>query len=290
VQLTQFSVVYSLRQQSFPAGDEKPVLHFAGQALTTQAVQIDLPNSVTVTSAVVEVTESFGASRALNAENADALLLEANGVQIDVERWATQSVTQSEALSVDGLVVALMSVQSNTQLVVQMREDWHDSPTGTVLTENKVTLDQLGERRWVALRFPRPVILNAQLYWIVVRAARGAAVWLASQGTPPLRVFSGEEAAPIELSRLNDLQALLYFHSSLTSVLDIPPVRLFVDGKLANAGTMTDERRQFDIGAALNASSLLAGSGKRSVSLEFVSDLRGSVTVHPPTIHYDINK
>jgi len=290
VQVTQFSVAYTLRQQSFPSGDEKQVLRFAGQAQETQSVQLELPNSVTVTSAVMEMTESFGASRALNAGNADAALLEANGVQIDAERWAAQSVTQSEAISVDGLVVTLMSVQPNTQLVVQMREDWHDGPTGTVLTENKVTLDQLGERRWVALRFPQPVILNAQPYWIVVRAARGVAVWLASQGTPAIRVFSGEDAAPTELSRLDNLQALLYFHSSLTSVLDTPPVRLFVDGKLVNTGAMTTERRQFDIRAALNASSLQEGSGKRSVSLEFVSDLRGAITVYPPTIEYEINE
>ncbi len=290
VHVTQFAVVYTLRQHSFPSGDETQVLRFAGQAQTTQSIQLELPSNVTVTSAVMEMTESFGASRALNTENADAALQEANGVQIDAERWAAQSVTQSEALSVDGLVVALMGVQPNTELTIQIREDWHDGPTGTVLTENKVTLDQLGERRWIALQFPQSVILNALPYWIVVRAARGAAVWLASQGASPLRVFSGEEAAPTELSRLDNLQALLYFHSSLTSVLDTPPVRLFVNGQLANAGGMTAERRQFDIRTALNANSSPEGSGKRTVSLEFVSDLRGSITVYPPVIEYETNE
>jgi hypothetical protein len=133
------------------------------------------------------------------------------------------------------------------------------------------------------------VILNAQPYWIVVRAARGAAVWLASQGASPLRVYSGEEVAPTELSRLDNWQALLYFHSSLTSVLDTPPVRLFVNGQLANGSSIIAKRRRFDIGAALNASALPAGSGKRLISLEFVSDLRGSITVYPPIIEYEVS-
>lgn len=290
VQVTQFAVVYTLRQQSFPSGEEKQVLRFAGQAQTKQSVQLEMPNGVTVTSAVLEATESFGSSRSLNAENADAALQEATGVHIDAERWAAQTVTHSEAISVDGLAVALLSVQPNTELVVQVREDWQGGPTGTVLTENTVTLDHPGERRWVALRFPQPVILNAQPYWIVVRAASGAAVWLASPGTTPLRVFSGDVAAPTERSQIKDLQALHYFQSSLLSVLDTPPIRLFVNGQLANAGTVNAERRQFDIRAALNSGSFQIGPGKRAISLEFVSDLRGSVTVYPPVIDYDLNE
>lgn len=290
VHVTHFAVVYTLRQHSFPSGDEKQVLRFAGQAQTTQSVQLEIPNGVTVTSAVIEATESFGSSRSLNAENAEATLQQATGVHIDAERWAAQTVTQSEAISVDGLVVALLSVQPNTEVIVQVRDDWQGGPTGTVLTKNTVTLAQPGERRWVALRFPQPVILNAQPYWIVVRATSGAAVWLASQGTTPLRVFSGDIAAPTARSQLKDLQALHYFQSSLLSALDTPPVRLFVNGQLINAGAVNAERRLFDIRAALNTGSLQAGSGKRAILLEFVSDLQGSVTVYPPVIDYETNE
>jgi hypothetical protein len=153
-----------------------------------------------------------------------------------------------------------------------------------------VRLDQLGVRRWITLPFPQSVIVNAQPYWIVMRTTNGAAVWLTSPGTEPLRVFAGEESSPTELSRLQELQALFSFHSSQLSMSDTPPVRLFVNGQLAPAGSQTTERRQFDIRAALNAGQLPAGPGKRTIALEFVSALRGSVTVYPPTIDYDLNE
>jgi len=264
------------------------VLRFAGEELTSHNLPLAFPSNVTVVAATLEITESFGPGRPLGVGAANASIAEATGVRVGPASWAAQKMLLSEAISVEGLALALLGVEPKTELTVQLREDWQNSPAGAVVAEGNIALAQPGERRWRTVRFSQPQTLNTTGYWILAQAASGGAVWLATPGEHPVRVFSGDRTAVEELSVLDGLQVLTYFFSPQVALLGQSPVRLSVGGQIVNSTTSNSDRRQFDIRAALNAVPPDAASPTRTTQLIFLSDLQGSVTVYPPRIEYEV--
>jgi hypothetical protein len=115
--------------------------------------------------------------------------MQREGVHVGIERWAAQGVTPPHAISVSGMAFALMAVAANTRVLVKLQEDWRDRLSGRKLAAGTIMLERVGQRSWVTLLFPEPIVIPSKPHWILVKAADGRAVWLADVGDTPARVF-----------------------------------------------------------------------------------------------------
>jgi hypothetical protein len=176
------------------------------------------------------------------------------------------------------------------ELQVRLREDWRSGPEGSTLAEGKLSLAEAGVRQWLTVNFREPVILSSRPYWILVKAARGSAVWLVSEGSEPARVLAAEGAGFAEIGVLDGVQGLFYFLSSQIGQSEQPPARAAIGNQpVEGAPAQRDSGRIFDLRAALGT--VLPASGtvaEVSVPVVFSSEIPGSITVYPPRVEYEI--
>jgi hypothetical protein len=288
VEISQFEIVYHLLRDSFPGGEEKQVLRFEGSALASREVILAVPGSASLLSASLEVQESFGQNRPAGE---GAIALEGNlGVALAGERWAAQSFLPTQAMTVNGIALAAEGLEPEVELLIWLREDWRSGPEGSTLGEGKVSLAEAGVRQWLTVNFREPVILSSRPYWILVKAARGSAVWLVSEGSEPARVLAAEGAGFAEIGVLDGLQGLFYFLSSQIGQSEQPPARAAIGNQqIAGAPAQRDSVRVFDLRPAL--STILPALGPVadvSVPVVFSSEIPGSITVYPPRVEYEI--
>lgn len=193
--IDEFAVGYQLVRRTFPDRTEKQILRFAGDAVATQQVKLHLPKTAVVTQATLTIAtklqkEGLTASIAANGLPPESLA-QATGVHLGVARWVAQPLTPAQALPTSGVVIGLLTLTANTQLALELYEDWQGQP-GKRLATATVMLAQGGPRLWQTVRFAESVLLFAQPYWLLLKATRGAALWLAKEGTPALQMITQE--------------------------------------------------------------------------------------------------
>jgi hypothetical protein len=293
--VTAFDVRYHLVLQSLFSDDkgekvEKQVLQLTSDRPAVQGVR--LPGNTTVKSATLETVESFGDDRLLAAGNgeglSDAILAKKEGVYVGVERWVAQGVTLPHAMSASGMAVALMATADNTEVLVELQEDWRGQPSGRKLASRAITLQRAGRRNWATLLFSEAVVLPSTPHWILMKAARGRAVWLADAGDVPVRVLEGADYTE-ELSVLDGLQAMYGFLSRSKQAQKQQPVSLTI-GEHVVAATDENGTNIYDMAFAINdyLGDLPPSTSAVVVPLIFRGASRGFVTVYPPIIEYDL--
>jgi len=293
--VTAFDVTYHLVLQSLHSGGVeqagKQVLRFAGGSEAVQEVSVRLPGNATVASATLETAESFRDDRLLASDDGspDVTLAQKEGVYVGVERWASQEVTRAQAVSVSGIAVALMAITDAAEMLVELHEDWRGQPSGRKLASGALTLGRAGERGWVTLPFPEPVVLSSDPYWILIKAADGRAVWLAEAGDPPVRVLEGndEPGTWADLNALDGLHAMHRFLSRGEQAQEQAPVSLAI-GEQVVVGTIDEDSgtKVYDLASAINDH--LGGSPSyETIPLTFRSVLSGLITVYPPVVEFD---
>jgi len=196
VQLDSLLITYRLVTQSWldslPQRDEeKRVLRFADDCLDCRSESVLLPKSATVAAAQLRVIESWGASGGvLPSQDGSGVSPQApgsapsqkSGMKVGVEGWVAQEFQPDEAISVVSLALGLLPLSSGAELCVTLREAAGGRPTGSTLLEEVVALGPAGQSAWVMVWLPQPAVLNKQLYWLMLKAAEGQAVWLAESG------------------------------------------------------------------------------------------------------------
>lgn len=291
LQLNEFAVGYGLVRHNFPDYAEKQVLRFAGTAVETQSVSLPLPAPVTITQATLTVATKLAAG--LTEQTATvvlqpAALTQATGIHLGLERWAAQPLTPAQALTARGAVIALLALTPNTQVALELYEDWQGEPTGKKLTAATFLLAHSGVRRWQTVRFPEPVLLFTQPYWLLLKAVRGAALWLAQAGTPAVQMLTQENQRWQTLHVLANTQGLVHLLAPVVAGKQTAPLALSIDGvPVTVAPVPAGDRQTYDLTAALNAT-LAAGAALGAIdrSLAFTTGLAGVLTVYPPAIVY----
>lgn len=308
VAIEQFAVEYSLLRSSFPAQADKRVLRFAGAQIETQTLTVRLPVQAHVQSAVLRVAPGFRSDRPAGAE-ADSALTgsapgQAQGVYIGSERWAAQPVTPVQALAVSGIVLGLLALSNGTRLLFELHTDWQGQPSGKKLVEATLDLARSGERTWKTLHVSNSVVLPAQPHWLLLKATRGAAVWLVAPGEPGARLLETSQrgAAWRTVSVLVQMQALYRFFSPTTSAAgqapDTAPFTLAVASQVVTpqkgpgASEQRDAMLTFDLAEALNVylkarATALPGTVV-NIGLAFSTGLPGIATVYAPEIAYEL--
>ena len=104
------------------------------------------------------------------------------GAYLDIERWVAQQIVPSQARTVSGISLGILAIVADTELLIELHEDWQDQPSGKKLVLGTIRLDRAGRPAWVLQLFPHAVVLATQPYWLLIKATRGQAIWLLSQG------------------------------------------------------------------------------------------------------------
>lgn len=292
LQLTEFAIGYLLARRNFPDYAEKQTLHFAGASVESQSLPLALPSAATVTQATLTVVPKLQAV-AFAEQSAPAVLPpetlpQATGIHLGLARWAAQPLTPAQALTASGVVLALLALTANAQLTLELYEDWQGQPAGKQLAAQTVDLAHGGVRRWQTVRFTDVVPLFVQPYWLLLKAVRGAALWLAQPGTPPVQMLTAEKPRWQPISVLVNTQGLYHLLVPAVATKQSSALAVYINDVLVTTPPVTSgDRQHYDVTASLNMA-LAAATTINTVtpSLRLVTGLAGTVTVYPPEIRY----
>lgn len=300
--MMEFDVTYRIFLQSLlsDVGEkiEKQVLRFIGDPNTAQEVPVQFPSNATVGLATLETVESFRDDRPLALGNGDGLpdsvLAQERGVRVDAERWVVQGIVPPRATTVSGVAVALMATANNTEVYVNLQEDWHGLPSGKRLATGTLMLEEVGRRSWATLLFPEPIVLSSNLYWLLMKVSSGRAVWLTEAGDIPARVLEEPDdsgASWAELSVLDGLQAIHRLISRSKRAQEQRSISLAIGKHTIEMVDEQDDVRTYDLTSSLNdyLGDLPSDGPVATIPVTFKAALPGLVTVYPLAIEYDLS-
>jgi hypothetical protein len=299
---TRFKINYTLVRQrsSLPykgvSPQKKAVVRFSGNALTTEAVAIEIPKNIEVITAILKCEASLGGEPSYAVGSMQPLTKShRTGINIAEDRWIAQHVSPDKAMTINGLALALMNLGKKTELLVELREDWNGRPFGKKLFEAKIQLNILGERIWRRIPLPNSILLATQSCWILLKSAKGAALWLTRSGNfEPIQVLqAAQEKAPLtKITAVKDVQAYYTFFSTSThGPIPQAPCELTVDSTPVPPIAMENETINFELKDALNSKlSPDAEEELTQISLHLKSAFSGMVTVYPLHVGYRLKE
>lgn len=285
-----FAVGYQLVRRTFPDRAEKQILRFAGDTVATQQVKLRLPKTAVVTQATLTIAAKLqkeGVTTPVATNETPASLSQATGVHLGLDRWAAQPLTPVQAVTASGVVIGLLALTANAQLALELYEDWQGQP-GKKMVATTFTLTQGGQRLWQTVRFAEPTPLFAQPYWLLLKATRGAALWLVEAGSSALQVLTQEKQRWQTVNVMANTQGVVHLLSPVVGN-QATRLTLSVDGvPITTPPVTTGDRQRHDFTAALNRA-LAAGDTTSALerTLAFTTGQAGLLTVYPPEILYE---
>jgi hypothetical protein len=241
---------------------------------------VSLPAGATITKATISTQETLRADRIGAALPADAEDSRA-GVHVGGDGTTAVAVAVGEAVSATGVALPLVALVAGTEVAIELQEDWQGSPSGKRLAAGTATVAQPGvvERATV---FFDAVVLASGLVWLVLRAAKGEAVWLAAPDeTGALRTVRTADGETATENVLPGLVPLFQVFTRSGDAAGRSGTALAV-GAIPVTAQQDGEQSTYDIAAALQA---CVGAG--TIPLTFTSTVAGTVTVYPPHIEYE---
>jgi hypothetical protein len=291
LRVDELQVVY---HRVLAAGD-KQFLRFAGNTVVEQTVTLPLPVQATILSASLRAVESLQPQSFASASGAAPFtqpeIESRHGVRLSADNpeWAAQSFTPDVAVSAEGVALGVMSITGETEIALELRSDDAGAPAAA-LAAAKVALRTPGMRIWVVGSFSK-LIVPARFHWLMLRASKGAALWLTEAGPGAVRLgsWSGSVWSPSRtVDGASALMRLVSPPANGASSGTAQPAswRLSLEGVAINGSSDPDHSLSFDLTAALNSHILSSGSPTEA-RVTVTSAAKGGVTIYPPRIVYD---
>lgn len=298
---SQFIVSYVLVRQrsSFPPegimAPEKKVIRFTGKELTSESILFQLPGNADVVSVELITEASFGGERTYAVGNGMESFdsQHRNGITISEDRWIAQCVTPDKAIIISRYALGLMALEKDTELLVELQENWNGQPSGRKLAEGKIQLNALGQQTWSIVTLPKPIPLASSPYWLLLKSAKGAALWLTQSGDcEPVQVLqTAETQAPlVKITAISGVEALYtLFTCCPQSQQQEAPFTLSIGDDILPAKTIDKDRISFEIKDAVTAELSNSGAEELSnISIRLSSACAGFVIMYPPRMEYNI--
>jgi hypothetical protein len=287
------NVQYYLVLASYTNPGPKQVLRFSGSCFTGAQVTLQLPRQATIKTATLKVSESLSPDRlagTVTPESLEGELAQFSGLYLSGERWATSVTRLVEASSVCGLLLAILNLTGDTQLQVELQEDWRGMPSGNTLVSSMLRLTQAGTRRWERTKFPATTVLPSGSYWLLLKAASGRAIWLCrdhNDGLAQIPEQQDRTGGWIQQNMIHGTQALYCFlspHGSISSALT-----LRCGDQSAALVSAENDVLTFDLAKSLSDFlETLGDVSHATIPLAFASTAQGILTVYPPHIEYEM--
>jgi hypothetical protein len=269
---------------------EKRVLRFPAGRIVEREAFVRLPAAASVGKATVRTNERLRGERPTEGglAAADGVAATKAGLHVAGEAQIAVRIVQPEAVTASGLALALLPLEPETEVDVEVQEDWNGAPSGRIVAAGRASLHELGGAGWATVFFDDQPVLDANPYWLVLQARQGGAVWLTEPADAALRALRGDATAGWEREQASGgLRALYRVFSRVANGDAQPPTGLTVAGGSV-AGTAQNGDRTYDLAAALNAGLAGAAPGLVSLPLDLTATVAGSITVYPPRIEYDV--
>jgi hypothetical protein len=200
-------------------------------------------------------------------------------------------VDLAEAVLAEGLTLGLLGLTPGAELTVEVRADAGGTPAGLRLASGSLALGAPGRALWARVAFGEAVLVPSGPLWVLVRAARGKAVWLAGAWE------AGVEAAQVsadaeDVAILQGAEALCALHKGAGTPSGGSSgggLRLVVGGTAAAPTPAAQGPVAFDAAAGLSEALGQAGAGDpATLALHFWADPGTLLTVYPPRVVYDL--
>jgi hypothetical protein len=300
---TQFTINYGLVRQvsSFPyqgvSPEEKTIARFSGNALKTEEIVIQIPKNAGVLTASLKTEASLGGEPSYVVGNAmePLTISHLTGISITADRWIAQQVSPDKAVSINGLALGIMNLEKETELLVELQEDWNGQPSGKKLAEARIRSTLLGERTWIRIPIRDSIPLATQPYWILLKTAQKTALWFTRTGDfEPVQVLqAAQEKEPLtKKTSIKGVEAYYTFFSASTQGQEQQaPFELAMDNTVIPPATIENDTIRFDLKDALSSKlSPEQGEALTSISLHLTSAFSGMVTVYSPRIEYTLSE
>jgi hypothetical protein len=307
VSVSAFTVELLWAISSFDdGGSDKQVLRFRGTCPGPQTLALALDGSAVVTEASVRTLGSFRPDRATPVAGgpSTANSPEASGdrgLPIGGGRTAAARLVQASAVTATGIALGALPLEPGTELLIEVREDQKNSPTGRALWSGAVSLGPPGEAGWFSATFDQSIVLSSDPYWVVASAKAGRAVWLATpsdEGSPVdggALAGDGDAAPSAPVPGVAPLVRAL----SRSTMADAGPATALTVGGTVVARTPPPtppppvppgppgDRYDLSAGVAAYVAAHPSSATIR-VPLTFTSVAPGNLTVYPPEVLYDL--
>jgi hypothetical protein len=260
------------------------VLRFGERAVAEATVAIELPAGATVIKATVSTQEALLADRPVGEVPVDPTSSESHvGLHLGGEGTAAVGLAVETAISATGIALPLVALATGAEVAVELQEDYLGAPSGKQLAAAAAALSSPGVVGWTTVFFD-PVVLPSGTVWLVLRAAKGEAVWLAATAEASrLRVLRTSDDGTSAESLLPGLVPRYELYSRSGEARERPATTLSV-GNTAIPAEREGDRATFDLTTALQP--LATGGG--TVPLTFTASVAGTVTVDPPHVEFDL--
>jgi hypothetical protein len=308
--LARARVNRSLMDEAFPdeiapletaPADQTEVLRSDGAAAAL-AVAIDLPRAASVHTALLRLESDLrgdapAADPAGGAPAWDAPIPQDSGILVEPGRAVARAFAPGAAVAASAVALAVTTVHTPAELIAEIREDGAGAPAGRVVASGIAEVEPLDRPAWLLVRFREPALLAAAPHWIVVRATRGAALWLAAAESATTRVGGAEPKAWTDRGGFDHLAPL---HQLWTAAAadggngsnggTAARLRVEIAGLTLNPAAAGARAAAVDIAPAINAwlAAQPSAPAVLAVPIRIHALGRGSVTVHPPEIVYDV--
>lgn len=287
-----FEIHYHLARHSFPAGEPKQVLRFPKDQPQRQQITLHVPTAVILKSATLTLAgdgaaatpsptlgETVGQlSAMLNAGGTSGLRL--NGAH----RWATP-LDALEPLLCDGCDLLLAGTTPVTQLHLGIVVDRAGQPDGDVLASAAATLREARQRQLLRFTLPKPLLLHAGTYWLLLESREGTAVWYlrpaAGQRVMELRDHAWQGVNTVR----DQVGVAAWVPASGSLALDRRFAEITLDGQplplLSSDGDWI-----YNLAPALTATPI-AETGLSVRQLSIIAQGPRPLTVYPPRLEFE---
>lgn len=291
--LEAFGVAVTWRVRSFADGGGKRVLRPTGPGRVAEAPALSVPAGGRVVRSALTIDASLGPERLAEGRELETEALDARrGALVTTECWVGVPVARGSALVATGVGVPVLGLARGAAVRIELHADAGGVPAGAPLAAVEVAARPAGVVRWHHPGFPEPVAVSTAPHWLLARASRGSALWLARPGGPPPARFESPSppAAWRRLGGGGDASPLFRFTSAANALREAPGVELAIGGRPAPGMHQPDGTVLFDLAAPLEAFLALAGAEVGEVPLELSAGAGGIVTVYPPEIELSLGE
>lgn len=205
--ISGFAIDYQLVRNSFPTGEPKQVLRFAGDRLERQRLPFAMPAGCTLVTGELHINGNplqDAAASVADAGTTTPGTLEAaadnQGLRTDARHGWASPLDLNDARLIRGLDLLISPLQSGVQLQLELVSEVNELPDGERLLLADGKLGVAGSARWQRFTAKQNLLLQPGRYWLILISREGAAVWHTQpiSGSRILRAHNDEEGALAE--------------------------------------------------------------------------------------------
>jgi len=289
-EIDHFAVDYRLLRESFPTGEPKQVLRFAGDQLDRQRLTIQLPGGANLHQADIRIHASTaddaaatGASHQGESPGMIAAAADGRGLRIDARHGWSSPIDLVDAQLARGLDLLLGPLQTGVRLRLELVGDTDGMPGGERLGLAEGTAGPPGTSQWQRLVFQQAILLQPGVYWLTLISLGGAAIWYTrpSVGHRALHVGDDQDGAIAEDQA--GIASWLAADGPARTGQEVPAISL--NGQRLSA-SVDGRQLVYDLMPGITPNTGPVGT-LLDVDLEILGSGPGPMTLYPPRLVFE---